>query len=142
MKPEPFVIERVLNAPISKVWNAITNNDAMKQWYFDIKEFKPEIGFEFSFSGSKDDVHFLHNCKVTEVITGKKLTYSWAYDQYPGLSFVSFELFEEGNKTRLKLTHAGLETFPQDNPNFAASNFVAGWTHILDKNLKQFVEAA
>ncbi len=33
---EPFIIERTYNAPVSKVWSAITDKDQMKQWYFDI----------------------------------------------------------------------------------------------------------
>ena len=45
-----------------------------------------------------------------DVVDGKKLTYSWRYDGYPGNSFVTFELFGEGQKTRLKLTHEGIET--------------------------------
>ncbi len=48
----PFTIERIYNALIEKVWQAITDKDQMKQWYFDIAGFKPEVGFEFSFSGS------------------------------------------------------------------------------------------
>ncbi len=42
MKNEPFVIERILNAPVERVWRAITDKDEMKNWYFDIPEFKPE----------------------------------------------------------------------------------------------------
>ena len=142
MNNEPFVIERTFNAPIAKLWKAITDKDEMKQWYFDIAEFKPEVGFEFQFTAGKDATKYLHLCKITEVIAGKKLSYSWRYDGYAGNSFVSFELFEEGNKTRLKLTHEGLETFPASNPDLAKGNFVAGWNHILDKSLKVFVEPA
>jgi len=39
---EPIVIERTYNAQIEKVWNAITNREQMKQWYFDIADFKAE----------------------------------------------------------------------------------------------------
>ena len=140
MNNEPFVIERTFNAPIARLWKAITDKDEMKQWYFDFAEFKAEVGFEFEFTAGKDHTKYLHLCKIREVITGKKLTYSWRYDGYEGNSFVSFELFEEGNKTRLKLTHEGLETFPASNPDFVKTNFVAGWNHILDKSLKIFVE--
>ena len=131
MKAEPFVIERTFNAPASKVWQAITDKEKMKQWYFDLAEFKPEVGFEFHFYGGTEEKRYLHLCKVTEVISGKKLTHSWRYDGYEGNSFVTWELFEEGDKTRVKLTHAGLETFPESNPDFAAKNFIAGWTEIV-----------
>jgi uncharacterized protein YndB with AHSA1/START domain len=139
-KHEPIVIERIFNAPVEKVWKAITDKDQMKQWYFDIPEFKPEVGFEFRFEGGKEDRSYVHLCKITEVVAGRKLKYSWRYDGYGGNSFVTFELFAEGSSTRLRLTHEGLETFPSDNPDFAKENFVEGWTHIIGSSLKDFVE--
>jgi PhnB protein len=137
----PFTIERTFNAPSDLVWKAITNRDDMKQWYFDIKEFKAEPGFEFQFYGGQEGgIQYLHLCRVTEVVPGKKLTYSWKYDQYDGISYVTFELFPEGNKTRLKLTHAGIESFPANNPDLVRRNFEAGWTGIFDTSLKPFLE--
>ena len=140
MNTEPFVIERTYNAPVAKVWEAISNKDKMKLWYFDLAEFKAEPGFEFEFCGGTEENKFRHLCRITEVVKEKKLTYSWRYDGYPGESFVTFELFDEGDKTRLKLTHAGLETFPADKPDFARHNFEAGWTHIFGTSLQEFLE--
>jgi uncharacterized protein YndB with AHSA1/START domain len=140
MKAEPFVIERILNAPVERVWKAITDKDQMKQWYFNIAEFKPETGFEFSFEGHNEGRCYIHLCKITEVIPGKKLQYSWRYDGESGNSFVTFELFPEGNMTRLKLTHEGLETFPAEKPDFKRGNFVEGWTYLIGKSIKEFVE--
>ena len=141
MNNEPFVIERTYNAPTEKVWNAITDKHEMKQWYFDLAEFKAEVGFEFQFTGGPSpEKQYLHLCKITEVIPGKKLTYSWRYDGYEGNSFVTFELFAEGMNTRLKLTHVGLETFPEENPDLAKHNFVEGWTDIIGRSLKEYVE--
>lgn len=138
---EPFIKEIELNAPVSKVWKAITNKDEMKNWYFDLEGFKPEVGFEFRFYGGKDECNqYLHICMITEVIPEKKLTYSWRYDGDPGLSHVTWELFPAGDKTRLVLTHSGIETFSQDNPDLAKENFEAGWNHIIGKSLKEFVE--
>jgi uncharacterized protein YndB with AHSA1/START domain len=136
---EPFVIERTYHATADKVWEAITDHRLMKQWYFDIKEFKAEKGFKFSFWGEDGENKFLHLCTITEVIPGKKLSYTWTYENYPGHSVVTFELISQGDKTVLRLTHAGLETFP-DIPSFRRSNFEAGWTEIIGKSLKNFVE--
>ena len=137
-----IVIERSYNAPIDKVWKAISDKNEMKRWYFDLSEFKAEPGFEFEFYGEgKQGEKFLHLCKVIEVINQKKLTYSWRYDGYEGNSFVTFELFPEGNKTRVKLSHKGLETFPVTAHNdFAKENFMEGWTHIIAIGLKEYVE--
>jgi hypothetical protein len=70
----------------------------------------------------------------------QKIAYSWRYDGYAGSSLVTFELYEVGTKTRVKLTHAGLETFPKDDPNFAKKSFEQGWTHIVGTSLKAFTE--
>ena len=140
MKNNPFVIERTYNAPIEKVWKAITDKDAMKQWYFDLAEFKAEPGFEFQFTGGAEDRTYLHLCKVLEVEKNKKLSYSWTYDGFEGYSVVTLELTPEGNKTKLRLTHEGLETFPANIADFARTNFEQGWTDIIGNNLKNFVE--
>lgn len=138
MENKPIIVERKYNAPISKVWKAITDKEEMKQWYFDLAEFKPEVGFKFQFMGGTEDNQYLHLCEVTEVIPEKKLTYSWRYDGYEGNSFVTFELFEEGDETRLKLTHSGLESFP-NNPDFARTNFEMGWDQIINTSLKEYL---
>lgn len=140
MHTDPFVIERVYDATIDEVWNAITDKEQMKQWYFELEEFKPEVGFTFHFWGQDGDIKFEHECIVTEVIPGKKLTYSWRYPAYKGKSFVSFELIPEGNKTKLRLTHTGLESFPSDHRSFRRESFAAGWTEIIGKNLKEYLE--
>ncbi len=140
MNYKPFVIERTFNVPVETVWEAITNTAQMKQWYFDFSEFIPEVGFKFQFEGGTPEKTYLHLCKITEVIPGRKLQYSWRYDGYDGNSFVTFELFPEGDQTRLRLTHEGLDSFPKDNPDFAEKNFVEGWNQIIGGNLKDFFE--
>ena len=141
MTNEPLIIERTYNAPVQKVWAAITDKNQMKQWYFDLNAFKPEVGFEFTFTGENEGRIFIHLCKITEVITGKQLTHSWAYQGFEGNSFVTWELFAEGAKTRLRLTHIGLESFPViPKRDFAKENFMAGWTHILGTSLAQFLQ--
>ena len=139
MKGEPFIIERTFNAKVPVVWKAISDKNEMKKWYFDLEEFRPEVGFEFRFWGGDENKKWLHICVVTEAEVNKKLTYSWRYDGQEGISHVTFELFEEGDKTRLKLTHAGLDSFPPI-PEFAEKNFVAGWTELIGTLLKNYLE--
>ena len=137
----PIIMERVLKAPIHKVWQAISVKEHMKKWYFDLADFKAVPGFTFQFEGGKDPkAPYIHLCEVIEVIPEKKISYTWRYKGYQGLSLLSFELFEEGANTRLVLTHAGLHTFPKTNPDLAKENFVEGWTHIIHTSLKQFFE--
>jgi uncharacterized protein YndB with AHSA1/START domain len=136
---EAVVIERTFNAPIARVWKALTEAEDMRRWYFELKEFKPEVGFEFEFTVEHEGVKYCHLCKITEVIPQKKLAYTWRYRGHEGDSLVTFELFADGNKTRLKLIHEGLETFPK-LPSFARKRFMEGWTQIIGSSLKEFVE--
>lgn len=141
MSNEPVIVEQTYDAPVSKVWKAITDKDDMKQWYFDLDEFKPQVGFEFQFKAGKDENNlYLHICKVTEVIVDRKLSYNWRFYGYEGNSVVTFELSAEGKRTKLKLSHGGLESFPKSNPDLAKKNFAAGWTAIIGTQLKNFLE--
>lgn len=142
MEATPIIKEVMLNAPASRVWNALTNKEEMKKWYFDIAEFKAEPGFEFSFTGGPaPDRQYTHLCTIKEIVPNKKLVHSWKYKGYEGESFVTWELFEEGvNKTKLRLTHTGLETFPASNADFKSDNFDKGWTSIVGTRIKEYVE--
>ena len=138
-KTEPLVIEHTFNAPVARVWQAITRQAAMKQWYFDVEKFKPVVGCKFDFTVEHKGVKYCHLCKVTEVIPQKRFAYTWRYKGRPGSSLVSFDLIATGKKTRLRLTHTGLETFPK-SPEYARANFVMGWTSLIGDNLKKFLK--
>ena len=105
-----------------------------------VQEFEPKVGFEFEFIVEHEGRKYHHLCKITEVIPPKKIAYSWRYKGEVGDSLVTFELSADGDKTKLKLTHEGLETFPK-TPAYARKNFEAGWTEIIGSELKKFVES-
>lgn len=136
---QPFTIERTYQAPIERVWHAITDAAAMQQWYFDIPAFQPVEGFEFYFIGNAAGKDYVHLCRVTEVEEQKKLQYTWSYEGMEGESVVTFELLAEDHKTRVKLTHEGLENFAAD-PALSRENFAGGWLQIIGTSLPQFVE--
>jgi len=140
MSSEPVIVERTYTSSAAKVWSALTSSAEMRQWYFDIADFKPVLGFEFNFKAGRPGNEFLHLCRVTEVVPERKIAYSWRYEDVAGNSLVEFELFPEGEKTRVRVTHSGLETFPKSRPDLARENFVEGWTAILGESLKSYLE--
>ncbi len=141
MEHKPIIVERTFDASVAQVWKAITDKNEMKTWYFDLEEFRPEVGFRFQFTGGPSpEKQYLHLCEITEIVEEKRLTYSWSYDGYAGMSFVTFELNEAGEKTQLTLTHSGLETFPRDNADFGRHNFEEGWNEIINTSLKNYLE--
>lgn len=104
----PIAVETVVNAPINKVWEALTNKDKMKEWYFDLKEFEPRKDFEFRFTGGTDEHQYLHICKIIEAIPNKRLTHTWTYENVPVETRVKWELSElDAHHTKVELTHAG-----------------------------------
>jgi uncharacterized protein YndB with AHSA1/START domain len=136
---EPIVLDRTFDAPVEQVWAALTDVDQMREWYFDLKEFKPQVGFEFEFIVEHEGNTYHHLCRVTDVIPERKIAYTWRYKGEPGDSLVTFELFPDGGETRLKLTHTGIETFPKTSA-YARKNFETGWTAIIGSELKHFIE--
>jgi len=137
-RDEPLVVERTFDAPVALVWRALTEVDDIKHWFVDVPDFAPRVGCEFQFYGRGDGCEYLHRCRVTEVVPNKRLAYTWRYEGYDGDSLVTFELFAEGKRTTLRLTHTGLETFPT-LAAFAKANFHRGWTEITE-SLSHLVE--
>lgn len=141
MKNEILVVESVYHSPVKKVWKALTDNIELKKWYFQLKDFIPQVGFRFEFSGEPDDgPQFLHLCEITQVIDERKLAYTWAYDGLPGNSEVSWELFKDVDNTKLTLTHTGLESFAENGRDFSIESFKGGWNYFLNDALKKHLE--
>lgn len=135
------VVEQTFNTSIQKVWGAITNMKEMTRWFFDnIPSFKPEVGFKTQFMIKAGKRKFTHLWEITEVIPNKKITYNWRYKEYPGDSYVTFELFEEAEKVRLKLTMLVTEDFPDDIPEFTWDSCELGWNYFIVERLKAYLE--
>ena len=130
----PVRLEKILRAPVDKVWAALTDRNKIKQWYFDFPEtFKLIPGQEFEWNaGPPDGKQWLHRGKIIEVITNKKLVHSWEYPGYSGYSELTWELEEAGNeKTKLTLTHKFLVPFDVKEEALRRKNFISGWKEIM-----------
>ncbi len=137
LKPgPPIIIEQVFSVPINRLWEAITEVVQMRQWFFEnIPSFKPEVGFETSFDVENEGRVFPHRWKITEVEPPNKISYNWSYDGYAGDSFATFELKGEGDGCLLRLTHAIVEPFPSDIPEFSRENCIGGWNYFVKERL-------
>ncbi|MCB2195645.1 MAG: SRPBCC domain-containing protein [Bacteroidetes bacterium] len=135
------VVEQVFGNSVTQVWQAITQLDQMKQWFFEnIPEFKPEVGFKTQFNVNAGERNFLHLWRILEVVPEKSIVYDWRYKEYPGQGIVKFELSETGGQTKLKLTNEGLESFPDHIPEFTHESCHAGWNYFIKEQLKAFLE--
>ena len=48
MSDQPLIIERLFDAPITNLWDALTKNEQMKKWYFQLAEFNRSSDLNFS----------------------------------------------------------------------------------------------
>lgn len=139
----PLKYERVFNNPIAKVWEAISNRESLKKWYFDFAEdFSLIIGTEFHWSaGSPEGKQWPHKGVITEVIEGKKLAHTWEYPGYEGKGEVVWELTElSATQTKLNLTFIILNPFDTREEDLARKNFRGGWENILFTSLTEFLK--
>lgn len=142
MSQEPIVVEETYPVPPSRIWKALTDLAEMKLWYFDLTAFEARPGFRFEFAGQgTKGEKYIHHCEVKTAEPPKKLSYSWQYENTPGYSQVTFDLNPDGNGTRVRVTHAGTESFGEAGPDFARESFTAGWTSILRESLKKHLAA-
>ena len=133
-------VEAVFDATKSQVWEALTNTEIMKVWYFDISNFKLAVGSEFSFyEGDKKE--YLHEGEILKVEQNAVLQHTWKHPQQSkGSSIVTWEIEETGdNKVKVTLSHEGLENFADAGPNFAPANYEMGWNAIVKTNLRNYL---
>lgn len=136
MQSDTVIIEHTYAAPISKVWTALTDPAQMKQWYFDVPDFRPEVGCEFDFHTASGEIKKHLLCRVTEVDPGRKISYTWKYAGHGGESHVTFALSELAGQTHLRITHVGLASLPLQ---LTGIGFHAGWTYFAAEALPEFL---
>ena len=136
----PVIVSQLFDQSIPEVWHAITQLDAMQQWFFDcIPDFKAGIGFKTQFTITNEGRHFTHLWHIIDVIPLQKITYHWSYIEYPGSGHVIFELNEQDEQTLLTLTNTTLEDFPQDLPEFKRESAIGGWNYFIKQQLPAFL---
>jgi len=131
---EPLIVEKQLEASIETVWNAITQIDQMKEWFFEqIENYEPSVGFETRFDVKSGERVFPHLWKITEVNPPNEITTNWKYEGYKGNSIVTFKLESENNKTNMKVITKIVEDFQDDIPEFSHESCVGGWNYFLER---------
>ncbi|HOI87887.1 MAG TPA: SRPBCC family protein [Lentimicrobium sp.] len=121
-----------IKAPVSRVWDAITDKSQMKDWYFDIQDFVPETGAVFNFYEPGNARQFHHRCKILEIIPMQKFSHTWTHPSHSkGESLVTWLLESVGDTTNLILIHEGTENFKDGGSMFSTESYLAGWNELL-----------
>ena len=139
---EPIIVEATFSAPPERVWQAITDPEEMRQWYFkQIEDFRPEPGFESKFTVALEERSFEHLWKIVEVEEGRSISYTWRYTEYPGNSHVSMQLSPAGAGSHFRLEDVVTEDFPDGIPEFEREAGVEGWNYLIKEALKAHLDS-
>ena len=130
-----------IQAPLEKVWAALTESDLIAQWFGDTCEFDATPGGTGYFGWPH---HGRHRVVVEHVEAPKTLVYRWAreadIDPVPGNStVVRFDLAKHQGGTRLTLLETGFDELSE--PQAAHDDNTGGWGAELGE-LVEFLESA
>ena len=140
MEAYPIVIEKKFDSTIGAVWKALTDSSEMKKWYFEIPDFKAEVGFTFKFQGQVENRKYTHLCEVTRAEENKAIAYTWKYKGIQGEGLVSFDIEMDEDLVKVVLTHTGVGSFPKNNPDLSWDGFYEGWSYIMGTLLANYLK--
>jgi uncharacterized protein YndB with AHSA1/START domain len=123
--------EIVINAPIAKVWEHITDPQKIAGWLMP-NDFEPKAGKEF-FMDCNEQGRI--SCVVKEIVPPHKLAYSFQSKVTQVETLVAITLAKEGRGTRLTLVHSGWDALPPEQQGIT-DLFGGGW----DARLKVLAE--
>lgn len=133
----PDIVKSVIiEAPVSKVWDAVTTPEGMEKWWM-ASTIKPEAGFDFVLhTGSYGD----SPCRVLEARPPNFLKFSWDNDWT-----ITFSIKDVGDgTTEFTLTHSGWFKGKKSRFNQLHSDIRPvmdeGWENIVRKKLLEYVQ--
>ncbi len=138
---EPVVVQQSFPMKRERVWEAITELDQMKQWFFaEIPAFDPRSGFETAFDLQVEEKTYRHLWRIVEAEAPFRIVYDWRYEGCPGRGVVSWELqTNDDGGTLLTLTNEIVEDFPVEDPNFRRESCEGGWQYFVQQQLVSFL---
>ena len=133
--PDAIRLERLLDAPMEKVWRYLTEAELRQQWFMGgtdatgVGEFDLLVDHD-KLSSDKVPYPESHECSKGAIWTEKVVRF-----EPPRLfettfqggknGIVTYELFPDGERTRLVLTHSGIQSAS------GFQDFGGGWTSHL-----------
>lgn len=120
----------VYNAPIEKVWNAVSTSEGIAAWFMP-NDFQPEVGHEFHLQSPFGP----SPCKVIQLEPPHLLSFTWDTDGW----IVTFLLKEMDGKTEFTLIHGGWKQpdtiLPKANEKASVirDRMNHGWIRIIER---------
>ncbi|SMD36308.1 Uncharacterized conserved protein YndB, AHSA1/START domain [Reichenbachiella faecimaris] len=126
--------EYFLNAPIHKVWNAISLEKEINEWFIQA-DFKAEVGYQYTFTHESTRV----TGEVLEVNPVYDLVYTWIVGGTTEVTTVRWSLESKADGTMLKINHWGFSNYPKDSAVAMFDSSVEGWDAVSNW-LKEYIK--
>ena len=133
--PDAIRLERMLEAPAATVWRYLTEAELRSQWFMGGTDARADSEFELLNDHdnlSEDDVPYPEGYAQYKGKTWSERVLRFDPPHLLETTFqggkngrVTYELFDEGDRTRLVLTHSGIES------GTGAEDFGSGWNSHL-----------
>jgi uncharacterized protein YndB with AHSA1/START domain len=128
--------EIVIDAPVAKVWEHITDPTKIAGWLMP-NDFEAQVGRCFRMDCDAEGVI---SCVVKEIIPEEKLVYSFTSKDIKIETTVTITLTSEKEHTRLTLVHSGWDALPPEDQGIAGK-FEEGWGEHLTVLQRQIAAA-
>lgn len=135
-----ITVTEEINAPLNEVWNALTDKEKVKQYFFGTELDTTWVpGSPIIFKGDWNGKGYEDKGKILEVEERKLIkyshlsTFSGLPDEPENYSIITYELDENNGKTLLEITQEGYRD------KQSCDDSVKGWKFVLD-NLKKLIE--
>ncbi|ASW73138.1 ATPase [Chryseobacterium piperi] len=137
----PIIIQKKVEAPIDEVWEALTDKEKMKSWYFDVPDFELNTGKQFNFYEPGEEKKYHHQGNILDFVPNEVLKHTWCYPELSDKeTIVTWELQPDGNGTLVKLIHENVDNFKALGDSFSRQSFTEGWNGIIGQSLKSYLE--
>lgn len=120
--------EYKIKAPVSKVWNCLTDPREINNWNGGPAKMKAEKGFKFSLWGG--DIHGTNS----KIVNQKEIRQNWMSGKWDEFSKVIIKLSFVNGITTIALTQSGI-------PNEEYNDIADGWNRYYFGEIKKLLEA-
>lgn len=129
-----------INAPIEKVWDALTNPELIKQYFFGTETISDwKVGGPIVFRGTWEGTEYIDKGTILELEKEKKLKYNY-WSSFSGIedipenyANITYELSKEGNQVVFTVTQDGFKT--QEKKEHSEKS----WQTLMEK-MKELIE--
>lgn len=130
-----LILEREINAPIEKVFQAWTQPELIAAWFSPAADFSVSVPILDLKIGGSYRIEMINpdgeTCSAIgeylEITEPDRLVFTWSWDGGDSGMLVTIDLSESAGKTSLRLTH---EKFPDDS---SREQHNEGWLACLDR---------